>query len=367
MTVEVLQSFLIILGMHHHLRLLFISIILLVLLYLVYQLFAPFLLMITLGFVISILVEPLYNALKKKTSNTSLSGVMTVTLVVLFIIIPFLGFLSILFQEANQLIASFSTSGSFINRLNTALLETASTFGITVNPGDASFQQYLQNGLLFIGTSALKITSSIPKILTGIIIMLMATYYLLTNKATLSKWIDEINPLTRKESVIYYQRAQDLIIATIRGSTAIILIQGIVAGIGFTIAGVESPVLLGLLFTFASVIPIVGALLIWIPVVITLLINGALVKAIFVALWCMLFVGTIDNFLAPLLIQKRAKLHQFFILVGVLGGVASFGIFGLVLGPLVIALLFATIEIAKKIVKEEGYRSILPARTVVKE
>jgi len=340
--------------MHHHLRLLFISIVLLVLLYLVYQIFEPFLLMIALGFVISVLVEPLYLILKKKIHNANAAGAITVMLVALFIIIPFLGFLSVLFQEANQLIASFSTGGSFINRLNTAMLETAATFGITIHPGDASFQQYLQNGLLFIGTSALKITSSIPKILTGIIIMLMTTFYLLTNKTQLSKWIDEINPLTHKESVMYYKRAQDLIVATIRGSTTIILIQGIMAGIGFTIAGVESPVLFGLLFTFASAIPIIGALFIWVPIVISFLINGSLMKALFVAVWCMVVVGMIDNFLAPLLIQKRAKLHQFFILVGVLGGVAGFGIFGLVLGPLVIALLFATIEIAKKIVKENS-------------
>lgn len=340
--------------MHHHLRLLFISIILLVLLFLVYKLFSPFLLMIVLGFVVSVVVEPFYQFLKNKTNHTTVAGVLTIILVILFVVLPFLAFLSIMFQEANQLIATLSSSGSPISRLNEAILEAASTFGITVQPNDISFQQYLQNGLLFIGTSALKITSSIPKILTGVIIMIMSAYYFLTKRSELSRWVDEINPLTKKESLVYYKRAQDLIIATIRGSTTIILIQGICAGIGFALVGVESPVLLGLLFTFASTIPVIGALLVWVPVVVGLMLKGYLVKAVILALWCMLLVGTIDNFLGPLLIQKRAKLHQFFILIGVLGGVASFGIFGLVLGPLLIALLFATIEIAKKIVKEEG-------------
>lgn len=343
--------------MHHHIRLFFISLILLVLLYLVYKIFSPFLLMVVLGFVIAVVIEPIFRLLETRWHNKHLAGIASVILVIVFVIVPLIFFLTIIFSEAKSLVGSLASHDSLITEFNNRIIEFARGYDLTAAEDSQTFQQYFQKGIEFLASSALKITSSIPKILTGIIIMLMAVYYLLVNRDRIAEYITEINPLTRKETETYYQRAQDLIIATVRGNLVIIVLQGVAGGVGFALFGVGSPVLLGLLYTFASTIPIVGAALVWVPAVVVLFVKGSTMYAILLALWCMLFVGTIDNFLAPKLIQKRAKLHQFFILIGVVGGVSAFGILGLVLGPLLIALLFATVDIAKKIVAENGRSS----------
>lgn len=119
------------------------------------------------------------------------------------------------------------------------------------------------------------------------------------------------------------------------------LAQGILLGIGFAIAGLPSPLVFGVLGVFFALIPLVGTVILWVPGVLVLLSQGDLGHATFLAIWCMVVVGAVDNFLRPMLISGRAEVPTLAVFVGVMGGLSAFGFIGLFLGPIVLGLLVA--------------------------
>src|ERR1041384_4843417 len=99
---------------------------------------------------------------------------------------------------------------------------------------------------------------------------------------------------------------------------------------------------------FLSMIPMAGAFLVWAPAALVLVVSGTWMKGLFLTAWGVLVVGSIDNFLSPRLVGKRARLHELLIFFSVLGGLQVFGVLGLVLGPVVVAITLALIEMVKE-------------------
>jgi predicted PurR-regulated permease PerM len=130
--------------------------------------------------------------------------------------------------------------------------------------------------------------------------------------------------------------------ATLRGSLLIGLIQGGVAGLAFWVAGVPGPAFWGTVMVVLSIIPAIGASLIWIPAVIYLFMAGQVVAGVGLLAWCAIVVGTIDNLLRPRLIGRDARMSDLMILLSTLGGIVLFGAVGFIVGPIVAAL-FVTV------------------------
>jgi len=115
-------------------------------------------------------------------------------------------------------------------------------------------------------------------------------------------------------------------------------------GLAFWVLGLPSALLWGVLMTLLSMIPMTGSWLVWIPAALYLVATGHWVKAIILVAWGALVVGTIDNFLRPRLVGKRAHLHELLVFFSVLGGLRLFGLLGLVLGPVVLAIAIALLS-----------------------
>lgn len=139
--------------------------------------------------------------------------------------------------------------------------------------------------------------------------------------------------------------------AVITGIFLTAIAQGILAGTGFFIAGVPYPSLLGLLTSVCSLIPVGGAALVWAPVTIGLLINKAFWSAIFLAIWGMLIVSTVDNIIKPLIIGKDIRLPFLWMFVFIIGGLKVFGFTGIFIGPIIYSLL----KVAGDTVREYTY------------
>ena len=135
-----------------------------------------------------------------------------------------------------------------------------------------------------------------------------------------------------------------MIDASVYGVLVIAIIQGVLGGVAFppgpAVAGA-----VGVRLTIFSTIPLAGSFLVWVPASLWLLADGSWGKALRLAVWCGLVGGGIDNLLRPRLVGQRAGLHELFIFFSVLGGLRVFGILGMVLGPVVLALTLALLEI----------------------
>ncbi len=135
--------------------------------------------------------------------------------------------------------------------------------------------------------------------------------------------------------------------------------QGLVAMVGYWIVGMRSPVLLGVATGLAAVIPF-GVGLVWIPAIITLVLHRAWWQAIFLALWSLLVVSVIDNVIRPLVISGPSRIPFILVFFGVLGGLASFGLLGLVLGPVFLAVMLALWRQAREALAEEDVSVVDP-------
>ena len=154
-------------------------------------------------------------------------------------------------------------------------------------------------------------------------------------------------PLERVQTHAITLRTREVIEATLYGVLVIAAIQGTLGTVIFWVLGLPSPLLWGVVMFFLSMIPIAGSFLVWFPAAIFLAFTGSWLKAIVLVAWGILVIGSIDNFLSPRLVGKRARLHELLIFFGVLGGLQVFGVLGLVLGPVVVAITLALIEMTR--------------------
>lgn len=160
-------------------------------------------------------------------------------------------------------------------------------------------------------------------------------------------WIDEmamLTPLDQHTTRGIVRTVHNSVVANVYGVFAVAVVQGVLLILGFWFVGVRSPVLWGTLGGLSSIIPVVGAPLVWVPVVIAFLLMGSYVKALLLGLWCALVVGSVDNFLRPYLVGAKEKQHPVLIALAAIGGTYAFGALGILFGPLLVSLAAALIE-----------------------
>mgnify|MGYP001572074651 FL=1 len=186
----------------------------------------------------------------------------------------------------------------------------------------------------------------------GIFIFLVALYYLFKDGDKLKTAVVSLSPLQDIHDETIFNKLEVTINSVIRGSLAIALIQGILTAIGFAIFGVPNATLWGSVAAIAALVPGIGTALVLLPAILYLYLSGETLSAVGLLLWGMTAVGLVDNFLGPKLVERGMQLHPFLILLSILGGISFFGPLGFLLGPLILGLLFALLEVYSAISKE---------------
>jgi len=169
-------------------------------------------------------------------------------------------------------------------------------------------------------------------------------FYLFRDGKMIREAMASAIPLRNRETRIILSRVSEVVGASVNGVLVIAAIQGTLGGLAFAALGLPSALVWGAVMIFLSLIPIAGAFVIWIPAAIYLAATGSYIKAILLTVWGGVVISLVDNFLRPRLVGKRAKLHELFIFFAVLGGLHVFGLVGLVLGPVVLAIALSLFE-----------------------
>jgi len=123
------------------------------------------------------------------------------------------------------------------------------------------------------------------------------------------------------------------------GTILTCLVQGALAGVGYFFAGIQAPILCGILTAIAALVPVIGTAIVWVPLAAYLAITGAYLKAALLAAWCIVFVGLADNVIRPLTIGAKSNIPTLAIILGAIGGASVMGLLGLIIGPIVFAVL----------------------------
>jgi predicted PurR-regulated permease PerM len=177
--------------------------------------------------------------------------------------------------------------------------------------------------------------------LVSFLLMLFVLFFVLRDGPTLAQNVVRMLPIEERMRGKLWQHLREVTRAVFMGIGVTALVQGMLVGIGFWIAGLPSALVFGVLAALFALVPLVGTVIVWGPGVLYLASQGDYGHAIFLTLWGTIAVGMVDNFLRPLLISGRAEVPTLAVFVGVMGGLQAFGFIGLFVGPIVLGLLVA--------------------------
>ena len=321
-----------------------------------FLIFRPFIVVLVLAVVFSVVLQPLYRrVLRRMSVLPGLAALVTMTISVICILIP-LTFITVqITGEARSLYASISESGgeTYLNTVIKSVSDLAGRYapGLALSGEDlsASVDQYVKDGLAWTVQNLGGAFGGIARLLLSLFIFLIALYYFLRDGEKLKRTIIDASPLADTDDNAVLTRLEHAINSVIRGSLTIALIQGVLTGIGFTLFGVPNGVLWGVVATLAALIPGVGTSLVLVPGVAYLFVIGAMTPAMGLLIWSVIAVGLIDNLLGPKLVGKSMQIHPLIVLLSVFGGLAFFGPSGIFLGTLCTGLLFALVSIRTSI------------------
>lgn len=204
-------------------------------------------------------------------------------------------------------------------------------------------REILERAASFSGSFFLGALSSV----LGIALTVVLLFFFLVDGDAMVRRGRRFIPLEEAYKERLVDRLSGIARAIVFGTTMNALLQGLVLGIGFGIAGLPSPVVFGVLAALVAMLPVGGAALVWIPAAFWLFFDGRWGYAIFLAVWGAMM-SLLDSFLKPLLISGRAPISTLVVFMGVLGGIAAFGAIGIIAGPLILSLVLALIEFAEE-------------------
>jgi predicted PurR-regulated permease PerM len=322
----------------------------------------PFLEPLLLGALLAGLFHPLYRWITRLVGGRqSLGAVLTLLGLFILVLGPVTAFLGIVVQQA------LSVSDQAIPWLRQHL-GAASTFNlhdwlVQRFPALADYVPSQEELLQHVGTAAKsagaflvavlsRMTATTAAFILNLFVMLYAMFFFFKDGKKILERIFYYLPLSDEDETRMLARFTSITRATIKGTVVIGIIQGTLAGIAFWMAGIQGAAFWGTIMTILSIVPGIGAALVWVPAVIILFINGQYVAATLLLAWCAAVVGTIDNFLRPALVGRDAKMPDLLILVGTLGGLFLFGPIGFIVGPIVCGLFLTVWDIYGATFKE---------------
>lgn len=319
-----------------------------------FMIMSPYFTALFLAGVFTIMFSPLFDWLKKRLrGDRTWAALMTVLLVLLLVLVPlsFVGYF--LFDELRGIYLGLSEGAASVQIIQTWArgIESFVRHFIPDFTVNVDVYAYLEQGLAWAGQHFSVFFAGLFGFIFDIFLIIVAMFFFYRDGDKLKAFALKWSPLsdTYDESII--AKLELAVSSVVKGALTTASIQGILVGIGFAIFGVPNPVLWGVIATVAALVPFVGTTIVTIPAVAYLFFLGNSLSAILLLLWAIFCVGLSDNFLNPLLIRRGVHIHPFLILLSVFGGLVYFGPIGFLAGPIVMAFLFALLDIYPAVVR----------------
>lgn len=316
------------------------------LLYLCYLIALPFLTPLAWATALAVIAHPVHTRIAAHIRSPSLSAGLTCLIVLVVIIVPVVLVTQQVAQEVSSGLKHFQDEGPGW-RARVAQNPKAAAIVAWVEQR-VNIQQEMRN----LGERASSLVAGVVKgsFWAGaqLLITIFILFYFFRDRWPVLGMIRSIAPLSDREASEVFSRLGDTIYATIYGGVTTALIQGTLGGLMFWVLGLPAPLLWGFVMFLLSIVPMLGSFLVWLPAAAILASQGEWVKAVILAAWGAIAIGLIDNILYPMLVGKRLHLHPLPIFFSIVGGISVFGAAGLVLGPSVLALSMAVVDIWRR-------------------
>ncbi|HCL57526.1 MAG TPA: hypothetical protein DHW82_11025 [Spirochaetia bacterium] len=343
----------------------FIFVFFLFVFYFAFRVFMPYMTVLIIAVILTGITYPVFRFFLKITKHkNTLAAVLTCVFVILAVLIPMLVLTLIIADQSKEtyfLLSEKLQSGAldeyfnleqsgfiqtFINQYSPFKDQTVINIKAEVIEFVKSFSSTLVN-------NTAKVLSNIGSFIASLFLMVFTMFFLYKDGTKFVKILTHLSPMPTSYENRIAEKFTSVSRSIFIGVFFTAILQGFLDGIAFAIVGI-SPWLWAIFLAFASIIPIVGTAVIWLPAGIVLIAMGQTGSAVFLMIWCFLVSIGVENFIKPILIKGKSGLHPLLIFFSILGGIQFFGFVGILLGPIIISIFVLILEIY-----EEEYRPTL--------
>ena len=301
--------------------------------------------------IIALLFAPLYRRLLPRCAGRrNPAALLTLLVVFVVAIVPFALVTAALAREATLLFLSIQSGeikpAAYLHRVFDALPDWAVSLLAVFDVADFETLQQrltaaLSEGTQFIATQALSLGQNTFEFVASLFVTLYLAFFMIRDSEQIRDAIGQAVPLTSAHKRELFDKFRAVVRATVKGNLFVAAIQGLLGGFAFWFLGVGSALLWGVLMAFLSLLPAVGAAIVWLPVALYFLIAGLIWQGVALTAYGVLVIGLVDNLLRPMLVGKDTRIPDYVVLVTTLGGMAVLGINGFVVGPTIAAMFIA--------------------------
>lgn len=318
--------------------------------YLMFLISAPFLAPLAWASIIAFLTLPLYRKLlKRMPERENIASMILTSATLVFLIAPLLTLLAAFSVQATELLRAIkgATGGDNVRFLDRAddlpvipyILEwLESNFAVSAREVETWISNNISRLLETLLEIGGKLVLGAVGTATGFLIMIFVLFFITRDGERILAGVKALVPMSSNRTDRLFEHLGEVTRAVVLGTVVTALVQGVLVGLALAALGIPAPVVFGAVAAVLALLPVGGPAILWIPVCLVLIIDDRWLAASGLALWGILLVGTIDNILRPLIVSSRGHVGTLLAFIGVLGGAAAFGMIGILVGPVVLAL-----------------------------
>jgi predicted PurR-regulated permease PerM len=329
--------------------------------YLMWRILAPFLAALCWAFALALIAEPIHAWLVRRSLPRSVSALIIIFLVLAVVIGPGTVVVRALAREASAIVSQVTTDAG--STTVQERIESSRVAGPALRWLDARFdlpREAIQLARSVAGWASLTLSGFITGsmwLLTQIAVTVFVLFYFLRDAQTILNIVRSLVPLPSSAVDVMFSRIAQTIRVSLGGKVVVASIQGALGGLMFFWLGLPAAVFWGTVMAVLSIFPVIGAFIVWFPAALIFAFQGDWIRALILAGWGVLIIHPVDNLLGPVLVGAALRLHTLLMFFSIIGGIAAFGAPGVVLGPVIVAVVVALFEL-----KETGNRNLTLVR-----
>ncbi|MBI3550252.1 MAG: AI-2E family transporter [Elusimicrobia bacterium] len=330
------------------------------LLYQLFRIFSPFLTALMWSATLALVFYPLHAAITARVKQRHTAAFLSTATVAVIFVLPLLVCVWLLVKESAELYPIADalvkrTKDAGVSSLETSVPPALLPLWLKAKPMllgmHIDLQSMIARNAGLIGETIGEVGGGIARnvVLLGVnlAILFLSLFFFLKDGGAVVRWLLDVVPMETAHKENLARRLYDAVTAIVRGAVLTAAGQGLLAGIGFAVTGVPVPVVLGFAAALTALIPPFGPMLVWVPAVLYLLTKSTSAGLVLLA-WCVLIVSAVDNVVRPIIIGSKTKLPFLLLFFGIMGGMRVYGFLGIILGPLLITMTLALIQIYRE-------------------
>ena len=320
-----------------------------IVLYLYWQVIAPFALVLVTAGVFAIILSPIEVRLRRLVRSKKLSAFIMLLAVLVIVVGPLFGIAALMVQQASEVVEVSITQDSLVEGFRES---TSSFFEILPRPiqeemRSIDFVELSKAAASWAAENVASILSGTARLIMHTLIFFIALFYFLHDREQIYKLALDLSPFKDNLDAKILARISNTVRSVVFGALVVAIVQATLATIGMTIFGVPGAILWGSLVIIASQVPMVGTSIILVPAIIYLLIIGQWWAALGLLIWSVVAVSTVDNLISPFIVGAKTHMNQLLILISILGGLQWLGPIGFIIGPTILAAVMVVVELYK--------------------